>query len=101
MTTIDDTRKNADRLAEKALMRTTFAEMKSSLSQSNVLKRAAKEKQEKLDKHLEKKKVLLEKKEQGFELICFIVCFFLVFLVAFLTFRDKFKSFGRYFKLLF
>ena len=45
-TTIDDTRKNADTLAEKALMRTTFAEMKSSLSQSNVLKRAANEKQE-------------------------------------------------------
>ena len=49
VTTIDDTRKNADTLAEKALMRTTFAEMKSSLSESNVLKRAANEKQEKLD----------------------------------------------------
>ena len=48
MTTIDDIRKNADTLAEKALMRTTFAEMKSSLSESNVLKRAN-EKQEKLD----------------------------------------------------
>ena len=60
-TTIDETRKNADILAEKALMRTTFAEMKSSLSQSNVLKRAANEKQEELDKQLEKKKVLLKK----------------------------------------
>ena len=49
MTTIDDTRKNADILAEKALMRTTLAEMKSLLSESNVLKRAANEKQEKLD----------------------------------------------------
>ena len=48
--TIDDTRKNADTFAEKALMRTTFVEMKSSLSQSNVLKRAASEKQEELDK---------------------------------------------------
>ena len=75
-TTISDTRKNANTLAEKPLMRTTFAEMKSSLSQSNVLKRAANEKQEELDKQLEKKKVL-------------------VFLVAFLTFRDKFKSFSR------
>ena len=36
-TTIDNPRKNAVTLAEKALMRTTFAEMKSSLSQSNVL----------------------------------------------------------------
>ena len=35
-TTVDDTRKKADTLAE--MMRTTFAEMKSSLSQSNVLK---------------------------------------------------------------
>ena len=60
-TTIDETRKNADILAEKALTRTTFAEMKSSLSQSNVLKRAANEKQEELDKQLEKKKVLLKK----------------------------------------
>ena len=60
-TTINYTRKNADTLAEKALMRTTFAEMKSSLSQSNVLKRAANEKQEELDKQLEKKKVLLKK----------------------------------------
>ena len=48
-------------LAEKALMRATFAEMKSSLRQSNVLKRAANEKQEELDKQLEKKKVLLKK----------------------------------------
>ena len=48
-TTIDNPRKNAVTLAEKALMRTTFAEMKSSLSESNVLKRAANEKQEKLD----------------------------------------------------
>ena len=37
-TTSDDTRKNADTLADKALMRTTFTEMKSSLNQSNVLK---------------------------------------------------------------
>ena len=63
VTTIDDTRKNADTLAEKALMRTTFAEMKSWLSQSNVLKRAANENQEELDKQLEKM-VLLEKKER-------------------------------------
>ena len=49
VTTIDDTRTNADILAEKALMRTALAEMKSSLSESNVLKRAANEKQEKLD----------------------------------------------------
>ena len=42
-------------------MRATFAEMKSSLRQSNVLKRAANEKQEELDKQLEKKKVLLKK----------------------------------------
>ena len=49
MTTINDTRKNGDTLAEKALMRTRFAEMKSSLSESNVLKRAPNEKQEKLD----------------------------------------------------
>ena len=80
-TTIDYTRKNADTLTEKALMRTKFAEMKSSLSQSNVLKRAANEKQEELDKQLEKMKVLPEKK-QGFQLIFFIVfvdifsCFF-------------------------
>ena len=86
VTTIDDRRKNADTLAEKALMRTTFAEMKSSLSQSNVLKRAAKEKQEKLDKHLEKKKVLLEKKEQGFELICFIIFFFFGIFSCFFNF---------------
>ena len=45
--------------------------MKSSWSQSNVLKRAANEKQDGLDKQLEKKKVLLEKKE-GFQLIFFI-----------------------------
>ena len=64
VTTIDDTRKNADTLAEKALMRTTFAEMKSSLSESNVLKRAANEKHKKLDNvnSQKKKKVLLEKK---------------------------------------
>ena len=44
-------------------MRTTLAEMKSSLSESNVLKRAANEKQEKLDTvNSQKKKVLLEKK---------------------------------------
>ena len=86
VTTIDDRRKNADTLAEKALMRTTFAEMKSSLSQSNVLKPAAKEKQEKLDKHLEKKKVLLEKKEQNFELICFIICFFFGIFSCFFNF---------------
>ena len=43
-------------------MRTTFANMKKSLSQSNVVKRAANEKLEELDKQLEKKKVLLEKK---------------------------------------
>ena len=49
MTTIDDKRKNADTLAEKAFMRTIFAEMKSSLSESNVLKRDSNEKQEKLD----------------------------------------------------
>ena len=49
MANIDDTRKNAGILAEKALVRTTFAEMKSSLSESNVLKRASSEKQEKLD----------------------------------------------------
>ena len=49
VTNIDDTRKNADTLAKKALLRTTIAEMKSSLSESNVLKRAANEKQEKLD----------------------------------------------------
>ena len=79
-TTIDETRKNADILAEKALTRTTFAEMKSSLSQSNVLKRAANEKQEELDKQ-EKRKCYFKKK-QGFELIVFIVfvgifsCFF-------------------------
>ena len=42
-------------------MSTKFGEMKSSLSQSNVLKRAANEKQEELDKQLEKKKVLLKK----------------------------------------
>ena len=36
-------------------MRTPFAEMKSSLSQSNVLKRAPNEKQKELDKQLEKK----------------------------------------------
>ena len=53
-TTIGDTRKNADTLSEKALMRTTFAEMKSSLSQSNVLKRAANKKQEELDKQKKK-----------------------------------------------
>ena len=58
-TTIDSTRKNADILAQKALMRITFAEMKSQLSQSNVLKRALNEKQEELDKQFEKKKVLL------------------------------------------
>ena len=40
-------------------MRITFAEMKSQLSQSNVLKRALNEKQEELDKQFEKKKVLL------------------------------------------
>ena len=80
-TTINNTRKNADTLTEKALIRTTFAEMKSSLSQSNVLKRAANEKLEELDKQLEKKKVLLKKK-QGFQLIFFIAfvgifsCFF-------------------------
>ena len=60
-TTVDYTRKNADTLAEKALMRTKFADMKSSLSQSNVLKWAANEKQEELDKQLEKMKVLPEK----------------------------------------
>ena len=49
VTTIDNTRKNADTVAEKGLIRTTFAEMKSSLSQSNVLKQAANEKQEKFD----------------------------------------------------
>ena len=49
MTTIDDKRKNADTLAEKALMRTTFTEIKISLSESNFLKRAANQKQEKLD----------------------------------------------------
>ena len=49
MTIINNTRKNADTLAEKALMRTTFAEMKSSLSQPNILQQAANEKQEKLD----------------------------------------------------
>ena len=58
-TTIDSTRKNADTLAQKALMRITFAEMKSQLSQSNVLERALNEKQEELDKQFEKKKVLL------------------------------------------
>ena len=77
MTTIDDTRKNADTLAEKALMRTTFAEMKSSLSQSNVLKRAANEKQEELDKQLEKRKCYL-KKRQPFELI-FCIAFVGIF----------------------
>ena len=97
-TAIDDTRKNADTLAEKALIRTTFGEMKSSLSQSNVLKRTANEKQEELDKQLGKKKVLLEKK-QGFELIFFIVIFGIF--SCFLTFRDKCKSFGRCFWLLF
>ena len=49
-TTIDHPRENTDALAEKALISTTFAEMKSSLSQSNVLKRAANKKQEELDK---------------------------------------------------
>ena len=58
-TTIDSKRKNADILAQKALMRITFAEMKSQLRQSNVLKRAPNEKQEELDKQFEKKKVLL------------------------------------------
>ena len=53
-TTIDHTRENADTLAEKALISTTFAEMKSSLSQSNVLKRAANKKQEELDKQKKK-----------------------------------------------
>ena len=53
-TTIGDTRINVDTLSEKALMRTTFAEMKSSLSQSNVLKRAANKKQEELDKQKKK-----------------------------------------------
>ena len=43
-------------------MRTTFANMKKSSSQPNVVKRAANEKLEELDKQLEKKKVLLEKK---------------------------------------
>ena len=39
--------------------------MESSLSLSNVLKRASNEKQEELDKQLEKKKVLLEKKSKA------------------------------------
>ena len=37
-TTIKDTRKKADTFAEKALIRTTFVEMKSLLTKSNVLK---------------------------------------------------------------
>ena len=68
VTTIDDRSKNADTLAEKALMRTTFAEMKSSLSESNVLKRAANEKQEELDTvNSQKNRKCFLKKKQGFE----------------------------------